>query len=174
MAEKPKTSINLQAQELLKWAGLKKTKIRLEILESLIWESRPLSHAELSSLERLSSLDRVTVYRNLAALQKSGIVHGIMGVDGIWRYCAHDMNQPGCSGNHPHFICLSCKTMICLTGQRLPTVKVPEGYTVSGKRLLVYGYCPACRKKSDPGADSSQNEHYTQTCREKCGPGTNF
>jgi len=142
-----KNKIRNQAEKLLRRAGLRNTPIRLDILEALILEGRPVTHGEISSIKQGEALDRVTLYRNLTALQKKGIVHGIMGVDGVWRYCAHDMDQPGCPGNHPHFICLSCKTMICLIGQRLPTVKVPEGYSVTGKRLIVYGLCPKCQEK---------------------------
>lgn len=96
-------------------------------------------------------MDRVTIYRTLSTLKEAGIVHSVQGIDGVWRYRAHDPDQGGCPGNHPHFICLSCKTMLCLNGQKLPNVSVPEGFSVTGKRLLVYGLCRECRanKKSE-------------------------
>jgi len=134
------------AEFFIKQAGLRVTEIRKKILNALLVIKNPLSHADISALPGFSDLDRVTIYRNLWLLQTAGLLHAILGVDGVWRYCAHNPDQPGCPGNHPHFICQSCGTMICLTGQRLPTVEVPEGYSVTGKRFLVYGLCPECAK----------------------------
>ena len=133
-----------QVLNLLKQAGLRKTEKRKEILKELLMKGRPLSHSDLLECETIEHIDRVTLYRNLTALEKGGIIHSILGEDGTRRFRAHQVNQPGCPGNHPHFVCLSCKTMICLTDQKLPKVRVPEGYRVIGKRFIVYGICSEC------------------------------
>ncbi len=135
-----------EGKNLIRQSGLRVTGIRIRILEGLIQCGKPVSHADVSGLPGLDDIDRVTIYRTLDTLRRSGLVHSVPGTDGVWRYCAHNPDQPGCPGNHPHFVCQSCGTMICLTGQRLPTVQVPEGYVVSGKRLIVHGLCPACAK----------------------------
>jgi len=133
-----------RAEELLTLAGLRVTGIRRKIIETLITEKRPLSHADIATCRQFRKLDRVTLYRNLGALESAGIIHAILGVDNIMRYCAHDFEKAGCPGDHPHFICTSCGTMICLTGQQIPRVDIPEGYSISGKRFIVYGLCEKC------------------------------
>jgi Fur family ferric uptake transcriptional regulator/Fur family zinc uptake transcriptional regulator len=94
-------------------------------------------------------LDKVTLYRTLQTLKTYGIVHQVQGLDGVWRFCAHDPESKGCPGDHPHFLCLHCGKMICLTGQRLPRVEVPEGMTVEGKQFVVYGCCSECGPETE-------------------------
>lgn len=127
----------------LESAGLRPTAAREAILEALYRIGRPASHGEVAkALE--GQLDRVTIYRNLYLLEEAGLAHRVQGVDGKWRFCAHDPNIAGCPGNHPHFLCLRCGKMICLLGQTIPYVEVPEGVKVEGKQLVVYGLCPDC------------------------------
>jgi Fur family ferric uptake transcriptional regulator/Fur family zinc uptake transcriptional regulator len=93
--------------------------------------------------------DRVTLYRVLEALRGAGIVHQVQGLDGVWRFCAHDPDRPGCPGDHPHFLCLACGRMICLVGQSLQRVDVPGGCSVEGKQCVVYGRCADCSGKKE-------------------------
>ena len=140
-------NIGERVSTLLAEAGLRITDKRKKILETLITVNKPVSHSDLLDCGELRGMDRVTVYRNLSILEEKGIIHSAIGEDGVRHFRAHLYDKPGCPGDHPHFICLSCKDMICLTEQRLPHIDVPEGYTVTGKRFLVYGFCRKCREK---------------------------
>ncbi|MBL3592013.1 MAG: transcriptional repressor [Synergistaceae bacterium] len=140
----------------LKEVGLRATKARLTTLKLLYERGRPLSHGEIQ--EGLGEgLDRVTLYRTLASLERAGLVHRVQGTDGAWRFCAHRPDQAGCPGNHPHFLCLQCGAMVCLTGQPLPHVDVPPGCSVSGKQLVVYGLCPSCREREKEGREKARS-----------------
>ncbi len=119
------------------------TSLRLELLRILYSTDKPLSHGELMELLG-NEWDRITLYRNLALLEERRVIHKIQGTDGSWRFRAHPLNTPGCPGDHPHFCCLECGSMECLLGQSMPRVDVPEGCSVEGKQLLVYGICKAC------------------------------
>jgi len=130
--------------ELLRKAGLRCTKARESLLALLIEATRPLSHQEIADLPGAQHLDRVTIYRALAALEEAGLVHRVRGMDAIWRYRGHDANPEGCPGNHSHFLCLLCNAMFCLSDEPLPWVAVPKGAQVKGKQLVVYGNCPDC------------------------------
>ena len=141
-------------REFLEEVGLRPTEIRLDVLRLLFNEGRPLSHGEVQ--ERLKEgTDRVTLYRTLSSLERVGLVHRVLGIDGAWRFCAHRPDHPGCPGNHPHFLCLDCGLMVCLPDQPLPRVDVPPGYFVAGKQLVVYGRCPACEAKASKEKNSS-------------------
>jgi Fur family ferric uptake transcriptional regulator/Fur family zinc uptake transcriptional regulator len=122
------------------------TSIRRTVLKCLLRVHSPLTHGELSGLDELGSLDRVSLYRTLHRLRQARLVHAVQGVDGIWRYCAQAPRGSGCPGDHPHFLCEACGRMWCLSGQRLPEVDVPPELTVRGKQLVVYGMCGECRK----------------------------
>lgn len=93
--------------------------------------------------------DRVTLYRTLTTLQEVGLVHRVQGKDGVWHYCAHPPRNEGCPGNHPHFLCIRCAGMLCLTGQALPWIEIPAEMNVIGKQLVVYGLCTECLARDE-------------------------
>jgi Fur family ferric uptake transcriptional regulator/Fur family zinc uptake transcriptional regulator len=132
-------------KETLKMASLKVTPLRIKVLGYLMGEARPLSHSEIQAM--LPDIDRVTLYRTLSAFVEADIAHQVQGLDGMWRFCAHVREGSECPGNHPHFLCLSCGLMVCLTGQAMPRVDVPDGCAVSGKQLVVYGKCRNCAEE---------------------------
>ena len=134
----------MKIAEILNGAGLRVTKQRIAVLELLIEKRAPVSHAEITAA-LADPLDKVTLYRTLQTLKEAGITHQVQGLDGAWRFCAHDNDAEGCPGGHAHFLCLSCGRMSCLTNQKLPRVEVPEGNEVEGKQLIVYGRCSGCR-----------------------------
>ena len=138
-----------EAARLLRGKGMRVTPLRRRVLEILAERKEPLSHTEI--LERLTAEtakapDRVTLYRTLASFADFRLVHQILGTDGILRFCLHDPFRPGCPGDHPHFLCRVCGRMICLPGQTLPKIEVPQGTSVDGKQLLIFGRCPGCRE----------------------------
>jgi len=128
----------LNVEKILSDAKLRATHQRKVVLRLLVEKGSPLSHSEISST-LVESLDKVTLYRTLQTLKGAGIVHQVQGLDGA----------KGCPGDHPHFLCLHCGKMFCLTDQRLPRVEVPEGMTVEGKQLVVYGCCSECDPETE-------------------------
>jgi Fur family ferric uptake transcriptional regulator/Fur family zinc uptake transcriptional regulator len=137
---------SVPAEELLHAAGVRVTSIRCTVLECLLRVRSPLTHGELSGLDELGSLDRVSLYRTLHLLRRTRLVHAVQGVDGTWRYCAQAPRSGSCPGDHPHFLCEACGRMWCLSSQRLPQVEVPPELAVRGKQLVVYGLCGECRR----------------------------
>jgi Fur family ferric uptake transcriptional regulator/Fur family zinc uptake transcriptional regulator len=130
--------------DTLRAAGLRRTPARIAVLTRIEALARPVSHAELAAHADLASLDDITLYRTLAALQEAGLVHRIHGIDGVWRYCAQPEGVHGCPGNHAHFLCTQCGTMTCLLDQPMPRVVVPDGAVVDGRHFLVNGRCARC------------------------------
>jgi len=124
----------------LRQAGLRSTPARVSVLSCVESLGRPATHAELSEC---LDLDRVTLYRTLDALAEAGLVHRVLGVDGVWRHCAQPQTE-GCPGNHAHFQCTACGAMVCLLDQPMPRVEVPTGDTVAARSLLAWGLCAHC------------------------------
>ena len=140
----------LEIEDRIAGAGLRRTRDRVQVQALLLEASRPLTHQELS--RRLPDMDRVTLYRVLDALEGGGLVHRIQGMDGSWRYRTHGEETAGCPGGHPHFLCLRCGRMFCLTDQALPRVEVPEGAVVQKKQFVATGFCTACAATPDDEA----------------------
>jgi Fur family ferric uptake transcriptional regulator/Fur family zinc uptake transcriptional regulator len=135
-------------KKTLKTFGIRPTKARILICEALMMIGQPVSHGDLQTNVLLSEINRVTLYRSLNVLVEAGIVHKVLGIDGRWYFCIHELDEPGCPGGHPHFYCLKCGNMKCLRGDKLPFVEVPPGCHVEGKQLLVYGICEKCFKET--------------------------
>ena len=133
---------NEQSSLILREAGLRPTSARQRVLSSLQAAGRSLSHHELVDL--LIGLDRVTIFRSLKNLKKARLIHSVQGIDRTLRYSINPAQKRGCPGGHPHFLCLECGDMSCLTDQLIAVVRVPAGAEVHGKQLLVYGVCPSC------------------------------
>lgn len=138
----------MEVSKILARAKLRATWQRKTVLELLLKKGYPMSHGEVSAA-LTEPLDRVTLYRTLQALRDAAIVHQVQGLDGAWRFCAHDTEASGCPGGHPHFLCVSCGRMTCLTDQPLQRIEMPAGVEVEGKQLVVYGRCADCARQSD-------------------------
>lgn len=152
----------MELDAILKNAGLRMTRQRMSVLRLLIKAGSPLSHSEISSMLP-EPLDRVTLYRTLETLDAASIVHKVQGLDGVWRFCAHDTEADGCPGNHPHFLCLYCGKMFCLTGQKMPRIDVPKGMRVEGKQYVIYGCCSECAplhgNRKAEGEELNEDKH---------------
>lgn len=135
----------MKNSEILKHAGVRITRWREVVLGLLLESGSPMSHAEINAA-LAEPLDKVTLYRTLQTLTEAGIVHQVQGLDGAWRFCAHDIKAEGCPGGHPHFLCLECGKMTCFSDQNIPRVEVPQGVKVEGKQLVVYGRCADCAR----------------------------
>ncbi|MBF0313948.1 MAG: transcriptional repressor [Oligoflexia bacterium] len=136
-------------EKILSDADVKITAIRILILELLLEAKKPLSQAELSSHKKISSFDKVTVYRTLETLKKSKLIHRTLSTDGIWRFCSIHTNADShkCCGNHIHFFCIKCKKTSCMPEVKLPWIEAPEGACIHSKQLLVHGLCKTCFTK---------------------------
>ena len=90
-------------------------------------------------------LSLATVYRNLAALKKSGAIRSVGIVDGQERFDA-------VTGLHPHAVCTRCGAVVDLTQVALPAaladaVQSETGFAVAETVLQFVGLCPECKKK---------------------------
>lgn len=130
--------------DTLKQAGLRRTPTRVAVLARVEEQGRPLTHAELLADPALAGVDAITLYRTLATLEEARLVHRVVGLDGVWRYCAQPRDTAGCPANHVHFWCSVCGAMACLLDQPMPRVAVPAGAEVHARYFLVHGRCAAC------------------------------
>src|SRR4051812_19139461 len=97
--------------QTIKESGLRFTAARVKVLTAVSESDRALSHLELSQQLKSAGLDRVTVYRNLNALHRAGVLEPVELGDRVWRFSSAKAQA---KHRHPHFVCTQCQEMTCL------------------------------------------------------------
>ena len=127
---------------MIREAGLRATPARIATLKLLLNAKSPLTHSEVSSQLADSGVDRTTVFRNLNVLANAGLLRKTELGDHVWRFEV----AKGCeSSAHPHFICVDCGTISCLTDVKLTanSLRMSEKFgTVT--EILLRGHCSDC------------------------------
>lgn len=133
----------------LRAAGLRATRARLHTLAALQRAQTALSHEALADALGTEVMDRITVYRNLLALTRAGLVRREHGGDRIWRYrlkSQDDLHKRA----HPHFSCKACGDTQCLPEEAVRlagAAKTLEAIT-SGLEVTLSGQCARCSTPS--------------------------
>ena len=126
-------------------SGLRCTQARLAVLQVLEKATQPITHAEVVEQLAGTHLDAVSLYRNLVKLASAKIITRIDLGDHLWRY---ELNQPGTSRRHPHFLCVDCGAVTCLSESSLLTTPSQREHltAVAGMvvDIIVRGRCRSC------------------------------
>ena len=122
---------------------------RRSLVELLADADRPLTVAEV--LERADGLTQSSVYRNLALLERAGVVHRVVTDDEFARFeLAEDLT----GHHHHHLVCSSCGTVDDFTldatleaalDDALGATASRAGFEVRHHRLDLIGTCGRCR-----------------------------
>lgn len=135
-------------EQLLKQSGLKSTNQRKAILQILERRELPATADDvfLELKEHKIAANLSTVYRIMEVLSNRGLIKklAIVGEDKAYYEFFKVI--------HRHFlICLECKKMLPIQGCPLKgyekTLEEKTNFEISGHRLDIYGYCPACKKQ---------------------------
>jgi len=121
---------------------IRKTKSVEIILNEFSNRGSAISVIEL--IENLKNdINKTTVYRVLDRLEDDGVVHSFLGNSGIKWYAM----CKGCSSHnhtdfHPHFQCLDCGDVECLTVD-IDIPKIPNK-RIEASQILLQGKCANC------------------------------
>lgn len=135
-------------EAMLTTACLAPTANRMRVLEVIGNNSFPLSASDIyQTLDRIRSINRVTVYRILDLLVDHGIIERLStaGRATYFGLAPNDFHQP-----HSHFYCKSCGQMDCLNPNSLQVDTTPFQKTFPGRidkvEVRVDGICKNCMK----------------------------
>ncbi|MDA0750835.1 MAG: transcriptional repressor [Verrucomicrobia bacterium] len=134
-----------QLRQTIRNAGLRATPARIETLELLHGVKYPVTHADVA--HHLSGLgfDQATAYRNLNDLVVVGIVRRTELGDHVWRFELVGNEDPP-HHPHPHFLCVDCGDVSCLSEIPLPKASldsIDQIHEVT--EILLRGYCRKCK-----------------------------
>jgi Fur family ferric uptake transcriptional regulator len=123
-----------------------------------------LSAEEIHDLgrRRQPRLSLATVYRTLKWLKEAGLVHELR-LNGD--YCRYEVDHEEA---HQHMVCLGCGKIIEFVCDHCATVHSDlahrHGFTITGVRVKLYGYCAECQKQNKNGG--SLDESYRHSRRQ--------
>lgn len=135
------------AGERLQSDGQRYTSNRRALVEALAVADRPVSVTDL--LDLTSGLAQSSVYRNLAILEQTGVVHRFVTSDDTARYeLSEDL-----TGHHHHLICSKCGDVVDIdvpsaiedgVSQLAIDIGATHGYTIEHHQLDLVGTCSNC------------------------------
>ena len=135
----------MNATDILKARGIKKSAQRIAIVNALQAAERPLTEEDIK--ESMGEMyDRVTFYRTAQVLADNGVIHRInINTDNVRTEYA--LNHEDDNSQHMHFYCRACHHVFCLKNVPVKSYRLPNGYTAEGYESLIKGLCPECSKK---------------------------
>ncbi len=136
----------IQAGELLRDAGLKRTPQRAAVLDYLARAgTHPTADEVFAAVNRrLPRASRATVYNALRALREAGLIQEVRFDAAVARYEVNLMP-------HHHFICRVCGGFEDVAAADVqPRVRLKDGYQVEGCELTVRGVCATCGERGQP------------------------
>ncbi len=134
----------MNAIEVLKVHGIRKTPGRLAIIKAIQDHERPLSEQEIKK-EMVEIYDRITFYRNMQTLASAGIIHKIVVDNTVVKYglnCCEKGHRH--QNEHAHFYCEECQSVVCLKDVKIPSFNLPAGYQLADSDIIIKGKCSIC------------------------------
>jgi Fe2+ or Zn2+ uptake regulation protein len=140
------SDVDVIAANRLRRDGQRYTTSRRELVSVLV-EHGPLTIPEI--LRMKPGLPQSSAYRNLAVLERSGVVRRIITSDEWARY---ELAEP-LAEHHHHLICASCGAVVDFTvssqlerslDSALARVAHDNGFEVHDHRLDLLGRCATC------------------------------
>jgi len=132
----------MHEKQILADKKLSITTSRTRILNILLNSKEALSEKEIRG--KLNDLhDRATIYRSLKIFTEKGIVHPVVTENLVMKYVIRKEPE-----NHLHFKCTACGKVICMTGIRISSYSLPEGFVQYDSNFLVTGLCRTCNAQA--------------------------
>ncbi|MAE09061.1 MAG: Fur family transcriptional regulator [Bacteroidetes bacterium] len=136
---------NIHLTELLRERKLKATPTRLEVLSVISGYNKAIPFSEIQNA--LHNFDRVTLYRTINALMKSGIIHkaSVGEKETFYAVCSSKCSSDSHNHKHIHFKCSICKAVTCVQADSAINFAIP-GHTINNFDIEATGVCVACNQ----------------------------
>ena len=130
--------------KILRENGYSITSQRLSVFDALQQIDDPITITQLA--DKLTDMDRVSVYRTVELFEKVGIVHR------LWTGFKSKIElSENFSPHHHHFTCLECDETIGLNSEvlekDLKDFECEYGFELTQHSVELSGYCTKCKYK---------------------------
>ncbi len=102
----------------------------------------------LKTKDQDTSIGQATVYRTLNLLAEAGIAREVDFGEGVTRFEPYFGR-----GHHDHLICRKCGKSVEVVDDTIEDLQEDlarrHGFTLTGHRMYLYGYCPECSPDID-------------------------
>ncbi|HVM41014.1 MAG TPA: Fur family transcriptional regulator [Acidimicrobiia bacterium] len=141
--------LHVTAAARLRADGQRYTSNRKVLVEVLSGSDRPLTIHEI--LDRRSEVAQSSAYRNLAVLERAGVVHRVVTHDEFARY---ELAEELTDHHHHHLVCSECGAVADFSmpegfeerlDAELEKAARRAGFATEGHRLDLVGRCRNCR-----------------------------
>lgn len=124
---------------------IKPTAMRLLVLDYLLKQPSAVSLTDIEAAFEKS--DRITIYRTLKTFEDHALIHSINDGNGSTKYA---LCQEGCECNYPndihlHFYCEKCERTFCLPKVKIPSLSIPDTFSLNHVSLVGRGTCDRCK-----------------------------
>jgi Fur family ferric uptake transcriptional regulator len=128
----------------LKSKNIKPTAMRQLVLQILVEQNTAISLPELE--QKFEKADKTTLYRTLKTFQENKLIHSIEDGSGSLRY-AFCEDSCTCEPEHlhAHFHCSKCNQTFCLNDIPVPTINLPNSFSLESVNMVVKGVCSNCK-----------------------------
>lgn len=125
--------------------GIRPTAVRLLVAQTLGEATSPLSLADIENA--LDTAPKSTIFRALNIFLEHRLVHCFEDGSGSLKYeLCHSDDDCSINDMHTHFYCEKCQRTFCLRSTQIPTIELPDGFTMSSINYMVKGVCRECNK----------------------------
>ena len=131
----------MDAVEMLRSKGLKKTAQRIVLINILQRKNIALTESDIKS-EMGELYDRITFYRTVQTLIDATVIHRIIVDNKMVKYALSDTVSE--NKNHSHFFCKKCHSVTCLENIPAFECHLPKGYQAEENEVLIKGICGKC------------------------------
>ncbi len=112
-----------------------------------LFDSRETAlNQEQIELQLQEKMDRATIYRILNNFCEDGVMHKVVGDDGInyFAMCKTSCQEKQHQHDHFHFRCTACNQLVCLNEEI--KINLPEGFSMKDCNCVITGVCHNCQK----------------------------
>lgn len=128
----------MQAIDILREKGVKKSAQRLLVISILQRKGIPLTESEIKA-EMGDMYDRITFYRTIQTLLEADTIHRVTIEHITTKYILNTDEH-----EHIHFYCEKCHAVICLHDVQQHSYPLPAGFEQHACNVLIKGICDKC------------------------------
>jgi Fur family transcriptional regulator, ferric uptake regulator len=140
-----------ELKDRVRKTGLRSTGARISVLRIMEEAETPLTHQEVSAKLEGAGYDHATIYRNLTDLTEVGLLSRSDLGDHVWRFELR-RGDADHKSQHPHFVCIDCGGVSCLSGEAISINKAAGGAPRALKRrgvvIQIQGRCDKCDREA--------------------------